>query len=238
MIFVAAPPAFAHTDNPAPVSAPNLQPGDTWVYDRTQEDGTSTFSEKRIDLKIERVGTDTLVEGIKADAAPTDYEDHIAGVDWSQRRIVDGQETVTGRPFSFPLVIGKTWTADYVEPRQYGLQTFARFHTVYKVVGWEDVVVPAGTFRALKVEANGTIEARMAPAAAAVSGGMVTPSGGTAVAQTARVPAKTVYALEYSEFYYVPAVKYYVKSVEDQYNSDNVRTRRVTETLVSFKASP
>lgn len=226
--------ALAAAD-PVSVPAPTLNPGDTWVYDQALQRGTNGFSQSRLDLKIERVGADTMVVGIKPDSAPIQFEDHIAGTDWSIRRIVDGQETVTGQPFSFPLVVGKTWTSDFADSRPLGLQLSGRYHTVYKVVGWEDVVTPAGTYRALKIEANGTIEAQMAAAAAAAGGGVVTSSGGTATSRVARSPAHTAHGLEYKEFYYVPAVKYYVKSVEEVYNGDNVLTHRDTRTLVSFK---
>lgn len=229
-------PLFAlAASDPATVPAPSLNPGDTWVYDLSRQHGIAGYNQTRIDLKIERVRSDTMVVGIKPDGAPTDFEDHIAGTDWSQRRIVDGQETVTGRPLNFPLSIGKTWTADYTDPHPHGLQLSARFHTVYKVVGWEDVVTPAGTYRALKVEANGTIEAQMAAAAAAASGGMVTASGGTTISQVARSPAHTGHGLEYFEFYYAPAVKNFVKTVLEDYNGDNVLTSRDTRTLASFK---
>jgi hypothetical protein len=40
---------------------------------------------------------------------------------------------------------------------------------------------------------------------------------------------------ELPEFYYVPALKNYVKSIEEQYDTDNVRVSRETRVLVSFK---
>jgi hypothetical protein len=236
VVALGAAPAAALAADPASVSAPTLQPGDSWVYDRTHEQGANGFARQRIDLVIERVATDTLVVGIKTDGAPGAFEDHISGPDWSQRRIVDGQETVTGRPFSFPLTIGSSWTADYVDPRQHGLQTFAHFHTTYKVIGWEDVQVPAGTFHALKIEATGTVEGQMAAAAAGASASMATASGATSVSRVERAPSRAVQAITYSAFYYAPEIKYYVKSVNEQYNSDNVLTRRDTDTLVSFTA--
>ena len=217
------------------VPAPTLQVGDSWVYDQTHEAGQTGFAEQRVDLAIDRVSSDTMLVGIKRDGAPTAFQDHISGLDWSQRRMVDGKETVTGRPFSFPLKVGDTWTADYAEPTPHGLQTYAHFQTTYKVVGWEDVTVPAGTFHALKIEANGTADGRINIPASAASAAVATPGGATTMAHTQRAQSGVLRMITYGEFYYVPEVKYYVKSVEEQYNGENVRTRRDTWALVSFK---
>lgn len=230
-------PTSALAADPASVPAPAVQPGDTWVYDRTHEQGTNGFSQQRIDLTIDRIDSETMLVGLKVDGAPSAFMDHITGLDWSQRRMVEGRETVTGRPFFFPLKIGSTWTADYVQPRPQGVQTSAHFHTTYKVVGWEDVSVPAGTFHALKIEGNGAAEGQISTPASAVGGAVVTPSGGTTVAHTERAHSSVIHVITYSAFYYVPEIKYYVKCVEEQYNGDNVRTMRDTDTLVSFKAA-
>ena len=45
----------------------------------------------------------------------------------------------------------------------------------------------------------------------------------------------TAYADFYSTFYYAPEVKYWVKEVKEDYNSENIRTRRQTDVLISFK---
>jgi hypothetical protein len=234
---LAATPVMALGSDPASIPAPSLKVGDTWVFERTHEQGTTGFSDQRIDLTIDRVNSDTMLVGIKRDGAPNAFEDHMSGVDWSQRRMVGGQETITGRPFSFPLKIGDSWTADYADPQRHGLQTYAKFHTTYRVVGWEDITVPAGTFHALKVEANGTGDAQLSAPAAAATAAVADPSGGTTIAHTQRARTGVAHFITYAEFYYVPDIKYFVKSVEEQYNANNVRTTRDTQTLVSFKAS-
>ena len=217
------------------IPAPNLQPGDTWIYDRTIERGTNGFSSQRENLTIERVQSDAMVVGVKADGAPVNYQDHMIGLDWSQRLLVDGRQITAARPFDFPMKVGSTWTADWSDPRIQGQQLSAHFHTVYKVVGWEDVTVPAGSFHALKIEANGVAEAQMAPSATAIAGAAATGTGGTTIAHTERLPARTVHLTNYSELYYAPEVKYFVRTLEEQYNSGNVRTSRESQALLSFK---
>jgi len=229
-------PAAAFSDVPAPVPAPALQAGDTWVFDRSHEEGANSFTQGRWDFTVERPGSDMMVVGLKRDGAPTGYQDHMVGADWSQRRIVDGVETVTGRPFRFPLKVGDTWSADYTDPRQHGFQTSAQFHTTYKVVGWEDVTVPAGTFRALKVEANGTADGKIDVPASAVSGTLASTTSGTTMSHVQAAQSRVVHHITYGAFYYVPSIKYYVKRLEEQYNGENVRTTRDIDVLVSFKS--
>jgi hypothetical protein len=175
-----------------------------------------------------------MLVGIKLDGAPTAFQDHMTGLDWSQTRLLDGKQTVSTRPLAFPLTIGKTWTVDFFDPNPRGLQKTTREHTVYRVVGWEEVTVPAGTFRALKIEGDGTIQAEMAPSATVVSAAEASPSDGAATTRVNRLPARTVTVTRHDEIYYAPQAKYWVKQIQEQYDGNNVRTRRQTDTLVSF----
>jgi hypothetical protein len=234
-LMIAVFPQAALASVPSSVAAPDLKPGDTWVFDRSMERGTSAFSDRHIDLKVEHVGVDTMVVGIKPDGSPNDFEDHVMGADWSQRRLIDGNQTTTGRPLAFPLEIGKTWTSDFIDPTRIGLQVSAEHHETYKVTGWEDVTTPAGTFHALKIESDDKIKAHFMAANAAVGGALATADGSTVVAKTNHAGPHTEYAETFSTFYYVPEIKYWVKYVEDTFSSESVRTRRVVDLLVSFK---
>lgn len=217
------------------VPAPDIKPGDTWLFDRATERGTSGFADQHLDLKVERVDGDTMVVGIKLDGAPVDFQDHLLGSDWSERRMIDGQQTTTGRPLSFPLEIGKNWESDYSDPERHGLQTSAEHHETYKVVGWEDVTTPAGTFHALRIDSDDKVKAQIMGASGAVGGALATSDGSTVVAHTEKSGPHVVYGEVRSSFYYVPSTKYWVKSVEEVYDSDNIRTKRETDVLLSFK---
>ncbi len=232
VLALTALPTLASSQEAVP--APALQMGDAWVFDRAHEKGNTGFSQQRVDLKVDRVAAETVLVGIKLDGAPTAFMDHMVGPDWSQTRLVDGKQTLSGRPLAFPLVVGKSWVVDFFDTNPHGLQKTTREHTLYKVVGWESVTVPAGTFRALKIEGDGTIQAEMAPSATVVNAADVNPSVGTAVTQVNRLPARTVTVSRHEEIYYAPQVKYWVKRTEEQYNTENVRTKRDTDSLVSF----
>jgi len=184
-VFALAP-AGALALDPASVLAPNLKPGDSWVFDRAIKHGTSGFSDQRFDFKVESVGVDTMVVGIKLDGALGDFEAQLIGADWSQRRLVDGEQTTTGRPFSFPLSIGKTWTSDYVDLNQHGLQVSAQHHDTYTVVGWEDMTTPAGTFHAIKITADDNVKGQFMASSATVGGAVATSDGSSVVARSGR----------------------------------------------------
>jgi hypothetical protein len=56
--------------------------------------------------------------------------------------------------YSFPLDVGKTWEQKTTFTRNYeNRKAVATLQG--KVIGWEQVTVPAGTFRALKIELGG-----------------------------------------------------------------------------------
>ena len=191
--------ASANPADPFSVPAPQLNAGDLWILEQTRDRGRNGFLRQRLDLTIERVGSDNMVVGIKPDGAPSDYVDHIAELDWSQKKIFNGKETRIGHLFSFPLSVGKTWVSDYTDPRVRGTITSLHFHNVYKVVGWEDITVQAGKFRALKMEVNGTIEAHTA-ATSSISGGLATTSGDAATAMKIQQSGpKIIDMLTYSE---------------------------------------
>jgi hypothetical protein len=58
----------------------------------------------------------------------------------------------------FPLNVGKTWTFSY--EFQSKASTVVEVKQTATVKGWETVTVPAGTFRALRVEHAGWYSAR------------------------------------------------------------------------------
>jgi hypothetical protein len=238
-VFIAAflaAPSLSLAADPSSVPAPTLRVGDSWVYDATEKTGSSGFSDHRIAEIIERVGSDSVVLGIKPEGAPGDYEDHIMGPDWSKRRLVDGQNVVTTKPFAFPMAVGNTWVVDYSVPQKPPLGV-AHFHRIVKVVGWEDITVPAGVFRALKIESNGTADTPISLPSTAVGGVAAAPSGSTAFTHSQRAISGTLHLITYHLDYYSPQVKGFVKSTSEEYNANDVLQKREVSSLVSFKAA-
>lgn len=238
LLGISAPAVAAPASPGASVPAPTFKVGDSWVYDETTEKGANGFGQRRLDYVIERLEGDTMLVGIKADGSPTAFQDHEVGTDWSQRRLVDGQDAVTTRPLTFPMSVGQSWSIDYVDSTRRGAQTSNHVHRTYTVVGWEDVTVPAGTFHAIKVIAKGVDKATLQIASTAVAGAVVGSGGATSVAHTQHGGTGELTRATYAEFYYVPELRNLVKSVEEQYTPDEVRVIRQTQALVSYKAAP
>jgi len=151
--LLALPPACrAQAD--ATVARPGVKPGDRWLYLRTdhrtgKSDGTReervTFaSESAIHTVVGLFGKDQ-----ETDATYTSS--------WNSVNSFDGGVYVpdTGT-LRFPLKPGDAYQANFENrrPRR------GKFHVVHqrsaRVVAWEEVAVPAGRFRALKVEIEGS----------------------------------------------------------------------------------
>lgn len=56
--------------------------------------------------------------------------------------------------FSWPLFVGKTWTASETYKDDMTGHRFSPVVTYWKVTAYEDVTVPAGTFKAFKLESS------------------------------------------------------------------------------------
>ena len=175
-----------------------------------------------------------MLVGMKRDGAPMAYEDHVLGSDWSIRHVMNGQDAPTAKPFTFPMSVGQTWTVDFTDPTVRGAQTSLHVHRTYKVVGWEDVTVAAGTFRALKVEASGVDQGTIAVPNAVVGSAVNSSGGGATMTRSQRGGTRLLTIRSHDELYYVPSVRNYVKSIEEQYNTDDVLVLRQSRTLVSF----
>jgi hypothetical protein len=159
------------------------------------------------------------------------------GVDWSRASSINGVETVVSRPFSFPLAIGKTWRIDYTQENPNARLSDQHVSLPYKVVGWEEVTTKAGTFKALKVEANGTWTADVKPIQQT---GTVANKNGNAVAmvqQNSIVAATKITGRLYRAYWYVPEKKRWVRSIEETYDGDGTRTQGDETELLSYNSS-
>src|SRR5579872_399175 len=164
-----APNAYA-----AAVSRPTLTVDDSWSYHQSvQKNGVA--SDSHVTVSVMRVGSDSVVVTTKTDENPDRAQSMMLGLDWSRRRGVNGQETTVDQPFSFPLEVGKTWRLEFTEQNPSPQKLRETDTLPYKVVGWEDVTVPAGKFHALKIESEGGWTADVAPRV--LNGGVVARHG-------------------------------------------------------------
>lgn len=233
--FVQAPGA----GGPIPavlLDQPVLHANDSWHYKNTIE-LEGHFSETHDESTVVRTQADALVLKVHASDSPLQPTELLVGSDWSRFRSVDGQEQVVNRPFSFPLAMGKTWSLDFRETNPNRNFSSERWVVNYRVVGTERIVVPAGMFDTVKIEATGHWTATVAPT---VTGVVTTRSDAQGVALTNRLDRQVVRDATgrlYKAFWYSPQVKRAVKVVEESYNSAGVRTERRTSEIESFKVT-
>lgn len=78
---------------------------------------------------------------------------------WPAQLASDGKLVRSFNPpigFEFPLVVGKTWTRSY-QVTMHATNKTATFDTTWKVEAYEDVTVPAGTFKVFKIAYSDTM---------------------------------------------------------------------------------
>jgi hypothetical protein len=124
------------------VNAPQLSPGDRWersngrTYEVTGEEGEFYV------IRVTRPGRITEELWSKTSLSLIKWRE--PGKDL--RTSVDPPQ----RTLDFPLEVGKKWNFSYRN-----LNLGATFQRWNRVEGWEEVRVPAGPFRALKIHSDG-----------------------------------------------------------------------------------
>jgi hypothetical protein len=218
------------------VGAPRISENDSWTYQHTVENKAG-WHQVHVETTVLRAGATSIEISSKQVGSTMPPSEQLTGPDWIRFRSVNGHETVVNKPLSFPLSTGKSWEIEYTEDHPNRQHTSEHTQTNYKVTGWEDVTVPAGTFHAIKIEADGQWSAAIAPAVGAVSGSRVDAQGATTVVQTGRTIPATISGRTYKAFWYVPAVKKWVKVVEEYYDPNGTRNERFMDELESYKVS-
>lgn len=219
------------------LDSPVVNVGDTWVYRSTTERGPSGWNQTVDEIKVTRVTPTAIFIATKAAGSTQPPKEMLVGPDWSRMRDVNGKETVVNRPLAFPLSDGKSWELVYTEQNPNKSHKSEKFATHFRVVGYEAVEVPAGSYRALKIESEGNWEATLAAAQTVVQGAQTAQGDTTMVTRAQSTGERQTSGRLYKAFWYVPEVKRWVKSVEEYYSSGGVRNERYLQELESFKPS-
>ncbi len=147
-----ATPCGANDD--AAVPRPLIKPDDSWSYrrtDYTQNLPTITFRE------TVTFANDRVIQMIDQRKGASKEIDTTYTAEWNAVSSPNSGIFVPDQGLlRFPLHPGDTHDASYNVrfPRQGAYEVMHQRHI--KVMGWEDVKVPAGTFRALRVESEGS----------------------------------------------------------------------------------
>jgi hypothetical protein len=213
---------------------PAVQVGDTWTYRQATETHAG-FKEEREVYDVTRTTASSIYFDARQAGSSQPPKNLFTGPDWRRIRAVNGVETVVNQPFDFPLAAGKHWDLHYREDHPNKGHAWEDFSLTYTVAGIEQVEVPAGKFDAIKVEAEGHWLAEVAPSSTVAMAAQGT-SGNAAIAT--QVNTATAHRAEgrvYKAFWYVPAVRRWVKSVEEFYSSGGERSERTTTELESYQ---
>jgi len=138
--------AAAWPQDPAQVDKPAVKPGNSWS--QAVLDGYTKVVQRTDELVVASV-TDSEIKFTDKAGAP------VLAVD-AELATTFGNNRAYSRPirvFSFPMTVGKTWSHvnESIDPRCGPSVS----ELTAKVVGWEDVTVPAGKFRAMRVDSDG-----------------------------------------------------------------------------------
>jgi hypothetical protein len=151
-------PVFGLTAGDEAVKRPFVEKGDCWSFSAINLENHGPIGNYDECITFVDWDKDVIlaVATLKSNGREIDTSYSTA---WSFRTTIDGtintghqdQETL-----KFPLYVGETYSVKY-EWRQAKLgPNQGDFVWNVVVVGWENITVPAGTFRALKIEGHGT----------------------------------------------------------------------------------
>lgn len=142
----------------SPVPQPVLHVGQMWAYRRTDLWRHEVVERYEQELRIQDGDRWTVQWRITETTDPL-RRGSVTGEYLDARTLAFADPKMTGRhiPLSFPLAPGKTWSFKYSYNPQHSRDVFVE--QTASVVGWEEVSVPAGRFRALKVVHDGTYRA-------------------------------------------------------------------------------
>jgi hypothetical protein len=141
-----------------PVKAPYVEVGDCWSYRARNIDNRGPIDEYEECITFVDRGKKIIfaVAKVKADGREIDTT---YSTEWMPRTAVSGlisAPTSQDRPARFPLRVGDTFQEESEFRRALLGAAAGKSSIRFKATGWEEVTVPAGKFRAMKIEGSGT----------------------------------------------------------------------------------
>ena len=139
-------PVLAQAQDLPLVDRPEAKVGDARAYN-VREPSSATV-QKVEDLAVTEVGDAQILMKERSSGVEIVYDR-----EWALKRVGSRSYSPAIKALVFPMKIGQKWehSNTYTHP-SCGLTTSDLSN---EVVGWEDVTVPAGTFRALRVDSAG-----------------------------------------------------------------------------------
>ena len=156
LFFVAPIVALAADDQP--VQAPYVEVGDCWSYRGENIYNRGPIEDFEICVTFVNKLKDIIaaVATVKSDGREIDVT---YSTSWGIYRSLSGMTSPQGMNFyKFPLHVGDAYSNEFEYRDAMSGANRGKVTWKFRVVGWEDVTVPAGTFHALKIEGQGIIQ--------------------------------------------------------------------------------
>lgn len=185
------------------VPRPEVKPGDRWTYRKIDLWNNKQIGRPNLTVAFANKDVINVVQKRGQDEIDVSYT--------SEWNLVNDFNSGVYNPHTgllrFPLQVGASYPTRFEVTRRRQGAFRTRIEATMKVVRWEDVTVPAGKFRALKVEGNGSYQRQDT-----FSSGQIR------------------YAI-----WYAPAVKRWVKFTVENTDSRGQPFTRETDELVEYK---
>ena len=134
-----------------PVTKPDVKVGDSWTYRRMDYWANKPTATREIRVAH---ASDRAIQIVVSEPGGREFDETYTP-DWNAVATSRANFNPHSGWLKFPLQVGATYKLAY--EMEFGAARNWRVrqeHTV-KVLGWEEIVVPAGKFRALKIETEG-----------------------------------------------------------------------------------
>jgi hypothetical protein len=227
---------FAASVQAEDLKLPKFASDDSWIYHQTLQKGDKSETND-VEISVVRSDDQDLLVRIKAVGSTRSPVEMMFKPDWAKFRSVNGVETIVSRPLAFPLALGKTWNVNYEENNPNPIHAREEFDIAYKVVGWEDVKTPAGSFKALRIEGKGNWVADIPQR---VRTNAVLSKQGVAIAQSSQNivqgPQRATGRL-YRVVWYVPEIKRWVRSRDETLAANGEVSEANEAELTAFHAA-
>ena len=146
----------AHAADESPIARPYIEVGDCWTYRAENIQNRGPINVYELCVSFVDYKKDVVLAVAKVESTEREIEISYT-TDWTPHNSITGTVFPGGaKYYRWPLTVGDTYTTE-VEWRQPQVNATLSGNITYsmKVVGWEDVKVPAGNFRAMKIEGRG-----------------------------------------------------------------------------------
>jgi hypothetical protein len=144
--------ALAQTD--APVPRPEVKAGDRWTYNSMDYWGNRVTATRE---SVVSIANDKIIQTVVTEAGKPETDESFTP-EWNGVSTTLATFYPESGALRFPLRVGGKHNVTF--EMAFGPQRNwrARHDRTVEVVGWEEVTVPAGKFRALKIVAGGSFQ--------------------------------------------------------------------------------